>query len=170
MTSDKAILEIINGIKIDFVDQPVQYRILKEIKCSNNEKLLIDIEIEKYIKQDIIHKVYHSENEFISQVFPRLKKSGGVRIISNLSELNLNIEYCHFKMENLNTVLGLIESNCFMASIDLKDAYFTVNVDPEYRKFLRFFWNDELYEFRCMPNGLSCAPRIFTKILKPIFF
>ena len=72
-------------------------------------------------------------------------------------------------MENLNTVLGLIESNCFMASIDLKDAYFTVNVDPEYRKFLRFFWNDELYEFRCMPNGLSCAPRIFTKILKPIF-
>ena len=57
---------MINGIKIDFVDQPVQYRILKDIKCSNNEKLLIDIEIEKYIKQDIIHKVYHSENEFIS--------------------------------------------------------------------------------------------------------
>ena len=76
MTSDKAILEMINGIKIDFVDQPVQYRILKEIKCSNNEKLLIDIEIEKYIKQDIIHKVYHSENEFISQIFLRLRNQG----------------------------------------------------------------------------------------------
>ena len=25
----------------------------------------------------------------------------------------------------------------------------------------------DLYEFICLPNGLSCAPRIFTKILKP---
>ena len=72
------------------------------------------------------------------QVFPRLKKSGGVRIILNLSELNLNIEYCHFKMENLNTALGLIESNCFMASIDLKDAYFLLMLTLNIGSFFAF--------------------------------
>ena len=35
------------------------------------------------------------------------------------------------------------------------------------KKFLRFIWEGELYEFTCLPNGLPCAPRIFTKILKP---
>ena len=29
-------------------------------------------------------------------------------------------------------------------------------------------WEGNIYEFTCLlPNGLSCAPRIFTKILKP---
>ena len=26
-----------------------------------------------------------------------------------------------------------------------------------------------LYKYTCLPNGLSSAPRIFTKILKPVF-
>ena len=32
---------------------------------------------------------------------------------------------------------------------------------------MRFKWEDQFYEFTCLPNGLSCAPRQFTKILKP---
>ena len=56
-----------------------------------------------------------------------------------------------------------------MSSIDLKDAYFSVSVNPEFRKFLRFYWDSKLFQFTCMPNGLSSAPRIFTKLLKPIF-
>ena len=35
------------------------------------------------------------------------------------------------------------------------------------RKFVRFKWEDELYDFTCLPNGLSCAPRKFTKIFEP---
>ena len=30
-------------------------------------------------------------------------------------------------------------------------------------------WKETLYQFSCLPNGLSSAPRIFTKILKPVF-
>ncbi|CAG2237073.1 unnamed protein product [Mytilus edulis] len=36
------------------------------------------------------------------------------------------------------------------------------------RKFLRFTWKGQLYQFTAMPNGLSPAPRIFTKLLKPV--
>ena len=72
-------------------------------------------------------------------------------------------------METLNAVLLLIEKDCYMASIDLQDAYYSINIDDSFRKFLRFYWNSTLYEFTCLPNGLSCAPRIFTKILKPIY-
>ena len=35
--------------------------------------------------------------------------------------------------------------------------------------FLRFVWMDELYQFTVLPNGLSSAPRIFTKVHKPVY-
>ena len=54
-----------------------------------------------------------------------------------------------------------------MASVDMNDAYYSILIRSLDRKFLRFIWEGELYEFTCPPNGLSCAPRIFTKILKP---
>ena len=30
-----------------------------------------------------------------------------------------------------------------------------------------FEWNSTLFEFICLPFGLSSAPRVFTKVLKP---
>ena len=54
-------------------------------------------------------------------------------------------------------------------SIDLRDAYYSVNIDSSFRKFLRFTWNNQLYGFNCLPIGFSGAPRLFTKIMQPIF-
>ncbi|KAI8501699.1 hypothetical protein Bbelb_209700 [Branchiostoma belcheri] len=55
-----------------------------------------------------------------------------------------------------------------LPTTDLKDAYFTVPIFHNHRKYLRFIWKDSLYEFAVLPFGLSSAPRVFTKILKPI--
>ena len=53
-----------------------------------------------------------------------------------------------------------------MASIDLKDAYYSVSMDTNHRKYLRFIWKNQLFQFTCLPNGLSSAPRISTKLMK----
>ena len=45
-----------------------------------------------------------------------------------------------------------------MASIDMKDAYYSIPIKREDRQYLRFNWEDQFYEFTCLPNGLSCAP------------
>ena len=55
-----------------------------------------------------------------------------------------------------------------MVSIDLKDAYFSVPIFQPHRKYLRFLWNFKRYEFTCLPFGYSLAPRVFTKIFKPV--
>ena len=55
-----------------------------------------------------------------------------------------------------------------MASIDLKDAYYySVPISREDRKYLRFLWQGTLFQIPCLPNGLSCSPRKFSKLLKP---
>ena len=55
-----------------------------------------------------------------------------------------------------------------MAKIDLKDAYFAVPISESDRKYLRFRWRDKIYQFNCLPFGLSCAPWVFTKTTKPV--
>ena len=72
-------------------------------------------------------------------------------------------------MENLKSAITLMSPNCYMASIDLKDAYYSVSIDTNHRKYLQFKWkNQSQFQFACLPNGLSSAPRIiFTKLMKP---
>lgn len=54
-------------------------------------------------------------------------------------------------------------------SIDLRDAYYSVPIDVDYQKYLKFYWKGKLYQFTCLPNGLSSGPRLFTMIVKPIY-
>ena len=72
-------------------------------------------------------------------------------------------------MDTIQTALKLIRPGCYMASIDLKDAYYSVPVADEDRKLLKFQWEDRYFQFTCLPNGLACAPRLFTKLLKPVY-
>lgn len=50
----------------------------------------------------------------------------------------------------------------------LKDAYYFLPIDKKFRKYLRFSYNNHLYEFNCLPFGLNIAPFIFTKLLRPV--
>lgn len=55
-----------------------------------------------------------------------------------------------------------------MASLDLEDAYLLVPVSKLHRKYLRFQWHRRTYQFTVLPFGLSTAPFIFIKILRPV--
>lgn len=113
------------------------------------------------------------EDQIISPIFTVPKPNGKHRFILNLKELNKYIEVDHFKMEDYRTALKLLDFNYFMATLDLKDAYFLINVDESHRKVLRFEWDskawpNKLFEFTVLPFGLTTAPYVFTKLLKPV--
>ena len=56
-----------------------------------------------------------------------------------------------------------------MASVDLKDAFYSIPVHEDYQKYFKFFWKDKFYVFKGMPNGYGPAMRLVTKVLKPPF-
>ena len=87
----------------------------------------------------------------------------------NLNGLNASIEYQHFKMQSLTCAIQLMNKNCYMASRDLTDAYYTVPVAVEHRKYLRCFWRSRLFQYTCLPNSLVPAPRYLTKLLKSVY-
>ena len=120
-------------------------------------------------KKAFIKPISEPENGFASSAFLREKKENKHRLILNLKEFNKNVVYRHFKMDNLKTAFNVMRQNCFMASIDLSDAYYSVPVALTDQNDLLFKFEGQLYKFVCLPNGLSSAPRIFTKLLKPVF-
>lgn len=136
---------------------------------SVEEHELINKEIDDFLNNKVIERAQHEQGEFISNIFLRPKPDGRSRIILDLTKLNQLVEYKHFKMFSLNTALDLITPHAWMGSVDLKQAYFSIPIAKEHRKYLRFIWNNCLFEFTCLPNGLSACPRIFTMLLKPIF-
>ena len=72
-------------------------------------------------------------------------------------------------MDNIQSATRMMRKDCFMASVDLKHAYYSVPVAENFRKFLKFEWKGQLYRYTCLPNGLACCPRMFTKLLKPVY-
>ena len=73
--------------------------------------------------------------EFVSPIFTTPKKDGNIRLILNLKKLNESVENYHFKMDNIHTALKLITQGCWMASLDLKDAYYSVPIHPASQNF-----------------------------------
>lgn len=66
-------------------------------------------------------------------------------------------------MEGLKVVADLFRPGKFMRNLVLKDAYFTVPLHSRSQKFNHFQFQGKIYQFNCLPFGLSSAPRIFTK-------
>ena len=141
----------------------------REIRFNKHEGRVIDLEFSKPLKNQVIVETSHSPGEYLSTVFVHPKKDGSFGMILNLKKLNEWVEYHHFKMDTFQTVLKVIRPMCYMASVDLRHAYYTVPIANEFQHLLRFEWKGKLFQYICLPDGLASAPRVFTKLLKPVY-
>ena len=169
ITSDRKILDMVKHCHLEFTENPYQQYPKPPIKFNFDEAAIIDGEIQQLLEKGVLEETAPIYGQYVSTIFLRKKKNGSYRLILNLRGLNASIEYQHFKMESLTCAIQLMKKNCYMASIDLTDAYYTVPVALEHRKYLRFFWRNRLFQYTCLPNGLASAPRYFTKLLKPVY-
>lgn len=171
ITNDQAILNIVKGVKIEMIDTDDQIPRpnVRPSVFSNNEHAIVKQEIDKLIGKNVILETINEPDDFISTIFLRPKKDGTHRMILNLKQFNQYVVYHHFKMDTLEHAVQLMTPGCYMASVDLKDAYYTVPIYSVHQKFLKFWFDDKFYQYTCLPNGLASAPRLFTKLLKPVY-
>ena len=122
-------------------------------KFSSQQQETIDLEIAKLLNKGVIKECEHENGEFIFSVFVTPPKDTGYRLILNLKDLNKDVEFCQFNTETFADILKLVKSNCYMASLDIKDVYYTIPVAEEYQKYLKFMRKDKLYKFCVCPIG-----------------
>ena len=124
LTSDSYILQAVAGTLLEFEAVPVQMSRPRPLPFAKYEVDIIDKIVDNFLASGMIERTINTNDDFVSNVFIRNKKNGSHRLILNLINLNTFIEYHHFKMDTIETVINLMRPNCFMGSIDLANAYF----------------------------------------------
>ena len=168
VTTDKNILQMVKGLKVEWNPKPSGSITRRGPRFSQQEIDLIAKEVQALLEKNAIAKSTETADQFVGHLFLRPKKDGGMRPIYNMKPINHHVRYEHFKMENLAMVRTTLQQHDFMVKIDLKDAYQCVPIHEWDRKFMKFHFQGQTYEYKSLPFGLASAPRQFTKLMKPV--
>lgn len=157
VTSDPAILCSVTGYKIPFTSTVSQKASPAEPNLTSDERIAHRKAIQGLLNKGAISQCEEQKGQFLSKYFLRKKSNGEDRFILNLKKLNKFINAPHFKLEDVKTALKLATRDSYMATTDLKDSYFLVPIHTSHKKYLRFTFENKLYEFNALPFGLSIA-------------
>ena len=99
-------------------------------------------------------------------------RSGKKRLVLNLRFLNQFVLKEKFKYEDIRLVMLMFQKEDYMFTFDLKSGYHHIDIHKEHWKYLGFAWgegpNTKYYVFCVLPFGLTTAPYLFTKLLRPL--
>ncbi|XP_038163380.1 uncharacterized protein LOC119798106 [Cyprinodon tularosa] len=154
------------GYRLQFTAVPPSFRGIIQSHAEGQAALFLKEEISSLLEKKAIRLIQpeHSSEGFYSRYFLVPKKGGrGMRAILDLRALNRHLRKYRFKMLTNVSLLRFLRPGDWFTSIDLKDAYFHIPIYPPHRKYLRFSFHGNCYEYLVLPFGLSLSPRVFVK-------
>ena len=145
ISSDKFFLKVVSeGYKLQFIDSYIlSNSVLSFYSCPIRCKAIQD-QIDSNLSINAISKVNPHPSQLLSRILLVKKANGKNRMIIDLSLLNLRIHKNSFKMKYIDHIWKLLEPNDFMVSIDLADAFFSIPVHDDYKKYLFQFQQSDL--------------------------
>ena len=158
------------GYKIPLKYPPMQRNIPTNPRVVGPAHEILISEAIELKKKAAVSVVSHTKGEYISSYFavPKPRSPGKFRPILNLKYFNACVKKYKFTMETLKAVRDWIRPGAWCVGLDLKDAFPHIPMHLESRKYLRFHWLGELLQWDALPFGLTCSPRVITKVLKPV--
>ena len=142
-----------------------------ELSLPPDQQKILDEELQIFLDNNVIRPADVTTPGFYSPVFLREKPRHNLndpikyRVIIDLSFLNTFIHKVHFKMESSNTIRATLQVGDYFFTLDLTSAYNTVPMHEKSVKYLRFWWNNQAFEFTALCFGLSTAPWLFSSIM-----
>ncbi|GBN74107.1 Transposon Ty3-I Gag-Pol polyprotein, partial [Araneus ventricosus] len=143
---------------------------IKGLKCLRRfpiiEKEIINEQIEQYLKDKIIRP---STSEYSSPVVLVKKKDGSSRLCIDYRRLNKITVREHFPLPLIDDLLDRLQSAKLFTTLDLRNAFFHVDIDPSSKKYTSFVTDTGQYEFNKMSFGLTNSPSVFQRYIYNVF-
>ncbi len=107
-------------------------------------------ELSSLLQKGVIEEVPQSDIErgFFSRYFLVPKRDSGLRPILDLRRLNFSLYKGKLKMLTMKTIMSQVQEGDWFVTIDLKDAYFHIQVVQRHRRFLRFGFGGKAYQYK----------------------
>ena len=93
-----------------------------EISFLIKKKLLLMLKSQNFSAKELSAILSPGWPNFLTHIF------GTYPLIFNLKALNDSVVYHHFKLDTLKATVPLITPWCYMTSLDLKDAYYSIPI------------------------------------------
>ncbi len=153
------------GIYSSIQTRPPRFNGVVQSLTSPRNAQALRQEIGCLLEKGAVERVPPNELEsiFYSRYFVVPKRDGGLRPILDLRPINRALCKRPFRMIMLKQILAQIRPGDWFASVDLKEAYFHIQIAPHHRRFLRFAFEGTAYQYSVLPFGLALAPRTFSK-------
>ena len=167
ITNDPYVLSIVaKGYRLRFTSPPLLRQTPWEIRSPQDPQEILGMREQTtlMLQKNALTEVPPDSPGFYSNVFLVRKASGGWRPVIDLKNLNAHIHAPHFRMFTTSSVLSSVEKGDYAFNIVLQDAYFHVPIHPSSRKYLRFAFENRVYQFQVLPFGLNTAPQVFTRL------
>lgn len=101
------------------------------------------------------------------------KSRGKNRLVLDLRHINPHLHKFKFKCADVDTAVLFLNPGDFLFTFDIKSAYHHIEIFQDHQTYFGLQWGytngkPQYFVFRVPPFGLSTAPLVFTKILKPV--
>lgn len=127
---------------------------------------IIDEEVERMLKMDVIKL---SNSPWCSPMAIVKKSNGKFRLCLDARKLNDITKKNAYPLPNIEGLLSRLGQTRYISSLDLKDAFWQIPLDPGSREKTAFVIpGHPLYEFTCMPFGLCNAPQTLCELMHKV--
>jgi len=167
------IISVINDGYCPPFEQLPASMILKNNRSALNYKEFVEGAIEELLVSNRVLEV-ESLPYVVNPLSVSVQPNGKKRLILDLRHVNRHLKKQKVKFEDWKIALSYFQKGSYMVSFDLKSGYHHIDIHPDYQSFLGFGWkfsgdsSFRYFVFTVLPFGLSSAPYIFTKVLKPL--
>lgn len=135
-------------------------------RLSWQEKNEVDKQIEAWLEDGTISP---STSNYSSPVVLTSKKDGSKRLCVDYRALNKKTVRDRYPLPIIEDQLDRLRGAKVFSTIDLRNGFHHVPVDPQSRKYTAFVTHRGLYEFNKTPFGLTNAPAVFQRFINNVF-
>lgn len=117
----------------------------------------------------IIEKVTNEmDKSFCSSLLVIPKGKTDIRLVVDLRGPNKCINRTPFRMPTFESILMQLHGAKYFSTIDLKSAFFHIELDESSRHLTNFFAGEALYRCCRLPFGLTNSPDIFQEVMETV--
>eukprot|EP00170_Pyropia_yezoensis_P009456 contig_41764_g9492 len=161
---------IAHGVKIEWSSPPTPY-VSAEYPLTADDTAFLSSEIDRELKNKYIEEVTDPQEiadlTCVASAFV-VHTANKPRAVLDFTHANSFIETKSCKYETLPELASTLRPNDALLTWDIKDAYHHLVLRPEDRTYLAFRCLGRFFRPITMPFGLSPAPMIWTKLMRPV--